>query len=130
EVVLLSPAGSAPPHQTFYAEFSWLAADNATAVPTSDAVWKTDGKELTPATPLKLTWDNGHGLTFTRTVAVDDRFMFTITDDVRNASAAPVTLYPFGLVTRQGIPATAASSYTHEGPLGVVDGTLGEYKYK
>ena len=34
---------------------------------------------------MTLTWDNGAGLTFRRIIAVDDRYMFTITDSVENA---------------------------------------------
>jgi YidC/Oxa1 family membrane protein insertase len=56
--------------------------------------------------------------------------MFTLTDRVANKGGSPVTLYPFALVARQGNPAPKPSSILHEGPLGVVNGTLEEYKYK
>ena len=129
QVVLLSPAGSAAPHNAYYAEFSWLA-DNGVAVPTDETEWKADGKDLTPQHPLKLTWNNGKGLTFERDIAVDDHFMFTLTDRVTNAGGEPVTLYPFGLVARQGDPVSQASRVLFEGPLGVLNGTLEESSYK
>ncbi len=129
EIVLLSPAGSAPPQQAYYAEFGWLGDKNM-AVPTSDTVWKAEGKELTPEHPLKLVWDNKQGLTFERTFAIDDHFMFTVTDHVQNHSASPALLYPYGLVTRQGKPPTRDIYILHEGPLGVLDGTLKDPKYK
>jgi YidC/Oxa1 family membrane protein insertase len=130
DIVLLSPAGTAPPHQAYYAEFSWLGGDPSVAVPTVDTEWKTDGKQLSPAEPLKLSWDNGHGLSFERMIAVDEHFMFTVTDSVRNEGPAPATLYPFGLIRRQGKPPVQQRYILHEGPLGVLDGTLEEYKYK
>lgn len=129
-ITLLSPSGSAAPYQAYYAEFSWLADNAATPVPTSETVWKADGAKLTPDHPVKLSWDNGQGLTFERTVSVDDRAMFSIADRVTNKGGAPVTLYPFGTVARQGIPAVIGRSVVHEGGLGVLGGTLEEHKYK
>ena len=41
------------------------------------------GAKLTTATPVTLTYDNGAGLVFTRTIAVDDNYMFTVTDSGR-----------------------------------------------
>jgi YidC/Oxa1 family membrane protein insertase len=130
EVVLLSPPGSAAPHLPYYTDFGWLGSEGGASVPTAQTEWQADGKQLSPAKPLKLTWDNGHGLIFTRTIAVDDQFMFTITDEVRNTTSAPVTLYPYGLIARQGNPVTRSTYILHEGPLGVLNGTLEEYKYK
>lgn len=129
-IVLLSPAGSAPPNPAYYAEFSWLTDNKALPTPAADTLWKSDSPQLAPDHPLKLTWNNGQGLQFERTISVDDHFMFTVTDDVRNNGGAPVLLYPFGLITRQGKPPTRDIYILHEGPLGVLDGTLKEFKYK
>ena len=54
----------------------------------------TRSEELpgTPATPVTLTFDNGAGLVFKRTIAVDADYMFTVTDTVDNTGTAPVTL--------------------------------------
>jgi len=130
EITLLSPAGSAAPSTACYGELSWLAADHTISVPTAETQWKADGKQLTPDQPLKLIWDNGHGLLFERMIAVDDHFIFTITDDVRNSGTETVTLYPFGLIRRQGKALTRDVYILHEGPLGVLNGTLEEVKYK
>ena len=128
QIVLLSPAGSAAPHQADYAEFGWLGSD--VVVPDSSTVWRADQKTLTPAKPVTLTWDNGHGLAFERTVAIDDHFMFTITDRVKNSGKDSVTLYPFGLVARHGKPQTSDIYIMHEGPIGILGGRLQEHKYK
>ncbi|MGE3624093.1 MAG: membrane protein insertase YidC [Bdellovibrionales bacterium] len=129
EITLLSPAGALPPHNAYYAELSWLGADASTAVPTAQTLWKAEGRDLSPAAPLKLSWDNGQGLLFERLIAVDEHFMFTVTDSVRNNGGAAVTLYPFGFIRRQGKPATSDIFVLHEGPIGVLGGTLKEYKY-
>ena len=129
-VTLLSPAGSQAPYNAYYADFSWLASDPGTSVPTAQSEWKATGGELTPDQPVTLNWSNGQGLTFTRQIAVDDHYLFTVTDHVANTGNAPVTLYPYGLLLRQGDPVVRSSNVLHEGPLGVLDGTLSEYKYK
>ncbi|MEP2334785.1 membrane protein insertase YidC, partial [Marinobacter sp.] len=76
-----------------------------------------------------LTWDNGAGLVFERTYAIDNQFMFSVTQKVRNSSGASVTLFPYGLLSRGGTPETAGFYILHEGPLGVFDETLNEVDY-
>lgn len=129
QIDLLSPAGSAPPNPAYFASFGWLAGEGV-VVPNDQTVWTADAKILTPAKPLRLTWNNGHGLVFERTVAVDDHYLFTVSDRVRNEGADTVTLYPYGLVSRHGKPQTQDTYVLHEGPLGVLQGTLKEIKYK
>ena len=125
-IVLLSPTGSANP---YYAEFGWVGAD-AGPLPNSETVWKADAEVLTPGKPVTLTWDNGAGLTFKRIVAVDDKFMFTVRDEVDNTGSKAVTLYPYSLVSRWGKPQTQGYYVLHEGLIGVLgaDG-LQEYTY-
>jgi YidC/Oxa1 family membrane protein insertase len=129
-IVLLSPSGSANP---FYAEFGWTgAAGSKVKLPTSDTVWKQSGSgTLTAGHPVTLTWDNGQGLEFRRTIAVDDKYLFTVKDEVVNKSAQPVTLYPYGLISRHGTPPTLGYYILHEGLIGVLgDDGLQEYTYK
>src|SRR5690606_22517018 len=102
-VRLLNPPG-AP--DTYFAEFGWVAGDEGTAVPGRDAVWQASADEVRPDQPVTLTWDNGENLRFTRTIAIDDNFMFTITQRVENTGDEPVTLYPYGLISRWGTPDT------------------------
>ncbi|MDR3423872.1 MAG: membrane protein insertase YidC [Alphaproteobacteria bacterium] len=129
-IILLSPSGSAPPQRAYYAEFSWLSDAASVAMPSSDTLWKSDSQKLTPDHSVRLSWNNGQGLTFDRTIAVDDQAMFTITDRISNSGNAPIVLYPFGTVARQGVPPVIGRSVVHEGALGVLGGTLEEYKYK
>ena len=105
-VTLLSPAGSVEP---FYVEFGWTA-DNNVAVPTSQTVWTQSGSgALTPDSPVTLTWDNGAGLIFTRTISVDRDYLFTIKQTVANHGSSLVTLKPYGTIVRANPPSDSAA---------------------
>jgi len=105
-VTLLSPAGSVEP---FFVEFGWTA-DNNVAVPTSQTVWTQSGSgSLTPDTPVTLTWDNGAGLTFTRTISVDRDYLFTVKQTVANHGSSLVTLKPYGSIVRANPPSDSAA---------------------
>ena len=117
-IVLLAPSGS--PHP-FYSEFGWVvAAGTAAKVPTADTLWRQEGSgTLTVERPVTLVYDNGEGLEFRRTITVDNKYLFTLKDEVVNKSAAPVTLYPYALISRHGIPPTLGYYIMHEGLIGV-----------
>ena len=68
---------------------------------------------------MTLAWDNGEGLEFRRTIAVDDKYLFTLKDEVANKGATPVTLYPYALISRHGTPPTLGYYILHEGLIGV-----------
>lgn len=134
DIRLFSPAGSASP---YYAEFGWAGGDAETSAltPPPDALWTADRGALTPDRPVTLTWTAGGAdgapgpLRFERTLALDDDYMFTVTQSVVNTGQRPVTLYPYGLISRTDEPETLGFFILHEGPLGVLDGTLEEVDY-
>jgi YidC/Oxa1 family membrane protein insertase len=123
---LFSPPG-AP--NAYWAETGFVSASGA-KTPNLDTVWTADRKTLTAEKPVTLTWDNGAGLVFKRVVAIDDKYMFTITDSVVNSGGAPATVQPFALVLRHGKPNVAGYSVLHEGFVGVIgDGGVQEVTY-
>jgi YidC/Oxa1 family membrane protein insertase len=127
EVVLLSPSGTANP---YFAEFGWAAAEpGEVKLPGPDTVWKASGGPLTPTHPVTLTWDNGQGLVFTRTISVDENYMFSVHDEVRNTGQSAVKLLPYGLISRTGTPQVAGYYILFEGLIGYLDGSLHEVKY-
>lgn len=129
-IVLFSPSGTAAP---YYAEFGWVAAAGAnTKIPDQNTQWQQEGSNaLTPTTPVVLKYNNGDGLTFTRTISIDDRYLFSVKDDVSNIGNAPVTLYPFALISRHGTPHVEGYYILHEGLVGYLgDQGLQEYGYK
>ncbi len=129
-IVLLSPSG-AP--DAFYAEFGWVPASGSNEpVPGPDTVWRQEGSgALGVDRPVTLTYDNGHGLLFRRTISVDKHYMFKIQDGVQNKGASPVTLFPYALVSRHGTPPVLGYYILHEGLIGVMgDAGLQEETYK
>ncbi|QUS38236.1 membrane protein insertase YidC [Tardiphaga alba] len=129
-ITLFSPSGTAAP---YYAEFGWVGATGTTAkLPDANTEWTQEGTNaLTPSSPVVLKYNNGEGLTFTRTISIDDRYLFSIKDDVANAGSNPVTLYPFALISRHGTPHVEGYYILHEGLVGYLgDQGLQEYGYK
>ena len=129
-IVLYSPSGTENP---YYAEFGWVGAAGSTVrIPDQNTVWQQEGTgSLTASTPVTLKYDNGEGLTFRRTISIDDRYLFTIKDDVSNVGNAPVTLYPFALISRHGTPKVSGYYILHEGLIGYLgEHGLQEYTYK
>jgi YidC/Oxa1 family membrane protein insertase len=129
-IVLYSPSGTAEP---YYAEFGWVGAAGSTVrLPDRDTMWQQESiGSLTPSSPAVLKYDNGEGMTFRRTISVDDRYLFTIKDEVTNTGNAPVTLYPFALISRHGTPQVSGYYILHEGLIGYLgDQGLQQYTYK
>ena len=126
QITLLSPVGSAAP---YYAEFGWLAVESSVAVPSSTTLWQTTAERLTPASPLVLFWNNGAGLRFEREISVDDNFLFTVKQRVVNEGTTPVDLAPYSLISRTETPETLGFYILHEGPIGVLGGSLVELNY-
>nr|WIE92149.1 membrane protein insertase YidC [Mesorhizobium sp. WSM4875] len=115
----------------YFAEIGFVGTDKTGAVPSSDTVWSVErNPTLTPSTPVTLTYTNDKGLTFKRTISVDNDYMFTVSDTVQNSGSAAVSLFNYGRVTRYDKPAVASTYVLHEGLIGVT-GTEGltEYKY-
>ncbi|MCA8928378.1 MAG: membrane protein insertase YidC [Alphaproteobacteria bacterium] len=125
-VVLFSPSGSP---NGFYAQFGWVAGADGIAVPTDDTLWTASANTLTVETPVVLTWDNGQGLRFSRTIAIDKSYMFSVTDKVEASEGASATLYSYGLLGRDGMPHTSGFRILHEGPIGVFKESLKELNY-
>jgi YidC/Oxa1 family membrane protein insertase len=112
----------------YFGETGWVGQNMA--VPTGTTIWTAPaGATLSPEKPVTLTYDNGQGLIFTREIAIDNTYMFTVKDRVENKSAAPVSLTPYGVVARYGTPTTLGYYILHEGLIGVVNDELQAVHY-
>ena len=134
QITLMTPSGAA---DGFFADFGWtISHDEKMAVPNSETRWSADRPSLAPGKPVTLNWSNESGLRFRRVVSVDEHYLFTVTQRVYNEGKSPVTLYPWGRVSRNGTEvrggtdAPMAGTYIHTGPVGVLDGTLREKDFE
>lgn len=113
EVSLLAPQNA---EHAYDAYFGWEDENPQNAAIGDTAVWTApEGARLTPQTPVTLTHES-NGVRIERTIAIDDHFMFTITDVVHNTGAAPRSMRPFGVVRRDGMPQDYLNqSIVHQG---------------
>ena len=126
QIKLLHPVGVAQP---YYVNFGWAAGPGGPPVPGRDSLWQADRQTLAPGSPVTLSWDNGQGLHFEQRLALDDKYMFTVTQSVANSGQADVQLSSYGLVSRSGTPQVLGFYILHEGLLGVFNNTLEEIDY-
>jgi YidC/Oxa1 family membrane protein insertase len=127
-ITFLSPSGT--PGALFAEQGLVPATGTLAKLPDSNTVWTAPaGAVLSEATPVTLTWDNGEGLIFTRTIQVSDEYLFTVTQTVENKSQAPVALIPYARIQRQDTPVVAGYWVFFEGMLGWLDGSLREIHY-
>ncbi|MES0863250.1 membrane protein insertase YidC [Ruegeria sp. SCPT10] len=135
-VELLSPVGS---NSAYYALYGWAPGTGVSGedVPGPNTLWVLEkGETLSPDSPVTLAWENGNGLTFRRTISVDDNYMFSVTQSVENATASEVSMAPYGILARHGIgedgdlPGLKNFFILHEGVMVMADGVLDEVAYK
>lgn len=124
EIVLLSPQHA---DHAYYADFGWI--NPQVALPGVKTLWKSDSDVLEINKPVTLTWDNGQGIIFERIIAIDDLYMFTVTDRLINKSAQAHKFNSYGQISRLGKPHTGGFFILHEGPIGVLNGKLIELDY-
>jgi YidC/Oxa1 family membrane protein insertase len=129
-VDLLSPVGGTNP---YYALYGWAPGAGLAfeEVPGPNTIWTaTNSASLTVDTPVTLTWNNDAGLEFTRQIAVDENFMFAVTQSVENTGAGTVSLAPYGILARHGEPQDLKNFFIlHEGLVAMADGELSEIDY-
>ncbi|SFR87209.1 membrane protein insertase YidC [Sphingomonas jatrophae] len=114
---LLSPAGAA---DAYYAAFGW--SGEGVTLPGPDTVWAADATELTPARPVTLSWTNPQGIRFAIRIALDDVYLFTVTQTVANGSGGAAGVRPYALLSRVGHSKDPDSWTAHAGPMGVFNG--------
>src|SRR3954471_18878046 len=124
---LLSPAGTP---DAYFAGFGWTG--EGMQAPGPDTMWTASGPRLAPGSPVTLSAANAQGQRFEIELAVDDGYMFTVTQRVANASAAAVAASappparaarPYALVSRANASKDPTSWTNHVGPVGVFDGS-------
>jgi YidC/Oxa1 family membrane protein insertase len=126
-VRLLEPLSDKQP---YYVQYGWTPPTGAQVkVPGSDTLWTASADTLSAGHPVTLSWDNGEGLTFELQLSIDDDYMFSVRQGVKNATGQPVKLFPWARISRDYTPEVAGYYILFEGLLGVTDRTLHEITY-
>ncbi|MFT6426357.1 MAG: YidC/Oxa1 family membrane protein insertase [Celeribacter sp.] len=129
-VTLLTPIGTDEP---YYAVYGWAPGGNLGQddVPGANTIWSVEaGDTLTVDTPVTLAWSNTKGLTFRRTIAIDENYLFSITQSVQNDGSDSARVAAYGIVARHGTPDVSKYFVLHEGLVRQTDKDLEEANYK
>jgi len=125
KVELLRPLGA---QYAYFAQFGW-SGQNLAGLPDAHTPWTlASAGPLSPGHPVRLTYTSPEALAFTRDIAVDDQFMFTITDTVVNGGATPVTVTPYSAVERQGLEPLGTRARTSNDGVYSMLGEPGKYR--
>ncbi|MFK7902600.1 MAG: membrane protein insertase YidC [Nitratireductor sp.] len=115
-VTMLSPADL---KDGYFAEFGFAAGANSGDVPGPTTQWTlVSGTKLTQSSPIVLGWKNDQGISFTRTIKLDENSLFTYDDKIQNNSSENINISPYGRVTRYGRPDVENFFVLHEGMIG------------
>ncbi len=127
-IIFLNPAET---ENGFYIETGWTSVGNKIKIPTKESVWSVKGNNiLSENSPIVLQWNNGEGIVFEKKIELDNKYLFRITQQVRNNSNSSIDLYPYAQMTRNKIPDDIQNFYIqHEGFIGVFDDELKEDDY-
>ena len=127
-VTFLNPRNS--PNE-YFIETGWASSGSENIkLPLLDTIWQIKGnRTLTPNNPVTLEWDNGDNLVFTKKIELDDKFLFRITQSIKNKSNKSYQFYPYAQITRKGKPSGVQIYILHEGFLGVFGEELKEKDY-
>ena len=127
-IIFLNPSDT---ENGFYIETGWTSIGNKIKVPTKETEWTVKGNNiLSDSSPIVLQWNNKEGVTFEKRIELDDKYLFKISQQVKNNSNLSVELFPYAQMTRNKIPDDIQNFYIqHEGFIGVFDDELKEDDY-
>lgn len=115
----------------YYAETCWKSDDKAILVPNENTRWVVGpNKVLTEKSPVTLTWDNQHGLLFEKKLSIDENYVITIEDNVRNYSGNSFALKYTANIHRDFEKKPEATSIAYEGPIGFINGKSEQISYE
>ncbi len=126
-VILLNPKKT---NDGYYLETGWVTNNKNIEMPNSDTLWVILGNSnLAPNNPVTIEWVNKQNITFKKKFSIDNQYLFTIDQSVKNNTENSYSLYPYGQVVRNKSPETQNFFILHEGLVGVFDDQLIEKDY-
>jgi len=129
KVIFLNPKDTS---KGYYIETGWASnSKEKLKLPLDNTIWKVKGNNLlTPNSPVVIEWDNNEGLIFTKKIELDDKFLFRITQSVKNTTDKSYEFFPYAQITRNYKPDVIPIYILHEGFIGMFDEELKEEDYK
>ncbi len=127
-VTLLNPRNI---DEGYFIESGFVTSDKNIEIPNSETLWSVEGnRNLTEQNSIKLSWKNKQGIIFIKEFSLDDEFLFTVRQIVKNPSNKKYDFYSYGQIIRNKIPDGLSNFYIlHEGMLAALDGELIEKDY-
>ena len=126
-ITLLSPKKFS---QGYYVETGWVSSSKNIDLPNSKTIWKVDGNnKLAPNQSVTLTWNNNQGIVFEKIIQIDEKFLFSIDQKIKNKSNKSYDFYSYGQIIRNKSPDITNFYILHEGLIGVFDDQLVEEDY-
>jgi YidC/Oxa1 family membrane protein insertase len=127
EVVLFAPSES---KERYFADFGWVSSARDLDLPNPETLWKSSSQELTPENPITLSWKNSQNIEFLINVALDENYMFSVTQSVKNNSGKEISVASYGRINRVLNGVQKPNFILHEGAIGVFNDVLQEETYK
>ncbi len=127
EVTLFAPAQS---KERYFADFGWISSDKNLDLPNPETLWKSDGKKLTPKNPITLSWTNKQNIEFFIKIDLDENYMFSVSQAVKNNSKQEISVAAYGRINRILSGNNKPIYILHEGAIGVFSDILHESTYK
>jgi YidC/Oxa1 family membrane protein insertase len=126
EVVLFAPVES---KERYFADFGWISSDPNFEVPNPETLWSPSSKVLSVDSPISLSWKNKRGIEFVINISLDEKYMFTIEQIVKNNSKENIAIAPYGRINRILNNRGQSNYILHEGAIGSFAGVLHELNY-
>ena len=127
KIILLNPRNV---EDGYLIESGFVSTNKNIDIPDASTVWKVSGnKRLTNNSPVKLSWSNSQGITFEKSISLDDQFLFTVKEKIINTSNKSYNFYSYGQIIRNKLPEISGFYILHEGFLSVLDDQLIEEDY-
>ena len=84
-IIFLNPSNT---EDGFYIETGWTSVGNTIKVPTKESIWSVKGNNiLSNNSPVVLQWNNNEGIIFEKRIELDDKYLFKISQQVKNNSS-------------------------------------------
>ena len=127
KVTLLGPRNI---KEGYLIESGFVSSDKNVDIPNSDTIWSLEGnRKLTESSPIKLSWTNDQGITFEKKISLDDKYLFSVKQSVKNSTNKKYDFYSYGQIIRNEIPDIIDFLILHEGLIATLNDELIEEDY-